>query len=95
MRLVPAVLIPDAQLGAVVEQRFTAGGVAPCQHSVVERRQPSPVLVVRRRTQRQQDLRDDTQEELDELGNKLTMDFIGLKKKNKKVKISSGGIWGI
>lgn len=56
MRLIPAILVPDAHNGAVVKQSFAAGGVAPCQHSVVERREPSPVLVVRRRTQRQQDL---------------------------------------
>lgn len=65
MCLVPAVLIPDAQLGVVVKQCFAAGGVAPCQHSVVERRQPSPVLIVWRRTQRQQDLQDGTEEKAD------------------------------
>lgn len=58
MCLIPAVLVPDAQLGVVVKQCFAAGGVSPCQHSVVERRQPSPVLVVRRGSQRQQDLQD-------------------------------------
>lgn len=64
MCLVPAVLVPDAQFGVVVKQCFAAGGVPPCQHSVVERRQPSPVLIVRRRTQRQQDLQKDTAEKV-------------------------------
>lgn len=60
MCLVPAVLIPDAQLAAVVKECFAAGGISPCQHSVVERSQPSSVLIVWRRTQRQQDLQKDT-----------------------------------
>lgn len=59
MRLVPAVLVPDAQLGAVIKERLAAGGLAPRQHSVVERRQPPPVLVVWRCSQRQQDLHRD------------------------------------
>lgn len=59
MRLVPAVLVPDAQLGAVIKERFAAGGLSPRQHSVVERRQPPPVLVVWRCSQRQQDLHRD------------------------------------
>lgn len=62
MCLVPAVLIPDAQFGAVVKECFTAGGLSPCQHSVIEWRQPSPVLIVRRCTQRQQDLQKKTAE---------------------------------
>ncbi len=64
MCLVPAVLVPDAQLGAVVKECFAAGGVSPCQHSVVQRCQPPPVLIVRRRTQREQDLQKDTAEKV-------------------------------
>lgn len=64
MCLVPAVLVPDAQLGVVVKECFAAGGVSPCQHSVVERRQPSSVLIVRRRAQRQQDLQKVTAEKV-------------------------------
>lgn len=56
MCLVPAVLVPDAQLGAVVKECLAAGRLSPGQHSVVEWCQPSPVLIVRRCTQRQQDL---------------------------------------
>lgn len=62
MCFVPAVLVPDAQFGAMVKQCFAAGGVTPRQHSVVKRRQPSPVLIVRGRTQREQDLQGDTEE---------------------------------
>lgn len=62
MCLVPAVLVPDAQLGAVIKECFAAGGLSPCQHSVVERRQPPPVLIVWRCSQRQQDLQKDTAE---------------------------------
>lgn len=58
MCFIPAVLVPDAQLGAVVKESLAAGRLSPRQHSVVERRQPPTVLIVRRRTQRQQDLQD-------------------------------------
>lgn len=57
MRLVPAVLVPDAQLGVVIEERLAAGRLPSGEHSVVERRQAPPVLVVRRRSQREQRLR--------------------------------------
>lgn len=60
MCLVPAVLVPDAQFGVMVEQCFAAGCVTSCQHSVIERRQPSPVFIVWRGTKRQQDLQDKT-----------------------------------
>lgn len=56
VRLIPAVLVPDAQLGVVVEQRLAARRLPSGQHSVVERCQPSPVLVVRRRSERKQRL---------------------------------------
>lgn len=56
MCLIPAILIPDAQFGMMIKECFTAGGLSPCQHSVVEWRQPPSVLVVRRCSQRQQSL---------------------------------------
>lgn len=56
VRLVPAILVPDAQFGMMVKECFTAGGLPPCQHSVVKWCQPPSVLVVRRRPQRQQSL---------------------------------------
>lgn len=56
VRLIPAVLIPDAKLGVVVEQRLAARRLPSGQHSVVEWRQPSAVLVVRGRSQREQRL---------------------------------------
>lgn len=62
MCFIPAVLVPDAQFGVMVKQCFAAGGVAPCQHSVVKRRQPSPVLIIWGRPQREQNLHDGTKE---------------------------------
>ena len=54
--LIPAVLVPHPQLGSVEQQRFAAGGVSPCQHGVVQRRQPPSVLVVWRGSKGEQDL---------------------------------------
>lgn len=54
--LIPAVLIPGAQLGSVVEQGLAAGRLAPCQHGVIQRGQATAVLVVRRRSERQKSL---------------------------------------
>lgn len=62
--LIPAVLISDAQFGVVIKECFTAGGLSPRQHSVIKRRQPPPVLVVWRCSQRQQDLENDTAENI-------------------------------
>lgn len=62
MCFIPAVLVPDAQFGVMVKHCFAAGGVAPCQHSVVKRRQPSPVLIIWGRPQREQNLYDGTKE---------------------------------
>lgn len=62
MCFIPAVLVPDAQFGVMVKHCFAAGGVAPCQHSVVKRRQPSPVLIIWGRPQREQNLYDGTEE---------------------------------
>lgn len=56
MTLIPATLIPRPQLCPVVEQSLTAGSVAPCQHSVVQRGQATAVLVVWRRPERQKGL---------------------------------------
>lgn len=56
MTLIPAILIPGAQLRPVIEQGLTAGGFTPCQHSVVQRGQATAVFVVRRRSERQKSL---------------------------------------
>ena len=56
MRLIPTILIPCPQLCPVVEQCLTTGGVAPCQHSVVQRGQATTVFVVWRCSKGQESL---------------------------------------
>lgn len=56
MGLVPAILIAEPQLGSVVQEGLAAGGVAPYQHSVVKRCEPTAILIIRRCPQRQQRL---------------------------------------
>lgn len=64
MGLVPAVLVPGSYLCPVVQQRLAAGGVAPCQHGVVQRGQAAAVFVVGRCSEGQQSLSEEIFQQL-------------------------------